>query len=1206
MRYPPKYHPKLEKAKQCIQSVKGKPLSVEERISLATELAALILSASEAFQTKQEKQQQKILAHMMEDPLGKVFTTTFIDQSFRPSKYTRIAHQMVYLLEYFGIPAFFPLTKKLALRLLKTCVVACPRALVPCVMAALRKETSRVIIPGEKKSLLAHIKKREKENICLNLNHLGEAILGEEEASNRLEIYLKDLKEDAINYISIKISTIYSQINLISWDDTLEHLASKLRKLYRTAIKHPYLAKNGQRLAKFVNLDMEEHKDLLLTKAVFKKVLDEEEFKYYSAGIVLQAYLPDSHLIQQELTEWAMQRCKKGGAPIKIRLVKGANLAMERVEASLRGWPQAPYEMKLFSDANYKRMLHYALIPEHIRCATIGIGSHNLFDLAYALLLASENEVFEHLNFEMLEGMADPIRRILHELTGTILLYCAVATKQDFQNAIAYLIRRLDENTGLDNFLRHMFNLHPGTELWDAQVSFFIEGCKHLATAPLGPSRTQNRYQPPTPLAISSPFENEPDTDFSLPVHIQWAADILKRYKDKVFDSIPLVIDGKEIHESSPSGIGRDPSKPNHVAYTYSMATAEQIQIAIGAAKHAEHSWKNTSVQERAKILAQVAHLMRVKRAELIGVMIADGGKTIVEADTEYSEAIDFAEYYLRSMLRYDSFEDLTFSPRGTVLVTPPWNFPISIPAGGVIAALITGNCVLLKPAPEAVLCGWELAKLFWEAGIPKNVLQFITCVDEPIGSGLIQDPRIDTVILTGATATAKLFLKLRPSLHLCAETGGKNALIITAMADKDLAIRDLIHSAFSHNGQKCSAASLAILEKEVYEDEKFLKQLKDAASSLKVGSAWNPQNKITPLIHPPEKDLLRALTTLESGESWLLKPRPDPHNPNLWSPGIKLGVTKASFTQTTELFGPVLGLIQADTLDQAILIANSTPYGLTSGLHSLDVREQTRWQGSIIAGNCYINRTITGAIVQRQPFGGCKKSSFGNGAKAGGPNYLLQFMHATQKHLPKEKAPLNTWVNRLSSSLEKFDLSAEDLGTWYVSVANYSFWWQRFKRDYDPTKILGQDNFQHYVPHKKIVIRLYPDNAPLDYLRLFAAALTTETSLQVSWLPSGKTFPPQTNWQSLLPLFNITEESDEEFLNRVHMGDIKRVRMISKATPELLAAAASACYVNDAPVLANGRLELLHYLREVSISIDYHRYGNLGLRENETRKSMA
>ena len=1205
-----KYYSKLEKAKQCLLSLKGKALegsnlSTQERIDLAVELAALILSSAEHFQTKEEKQQQKNLGLMMQDPMGKVFTMAFTDQSFRSHKYSRIASQMMFLLHEYGIPKFLPWKKKLQLKTFLSLGTTFPSLLVPLAIRFLRKETSKVILRGEKKHLLHHLRKRKDEGLRVNLNHLGEAILGEDEATRRLEIYLKDLKQDEIDYISIKISAIYSQIQCVSWNQTLDHVAAKLRKLYRAAIKNPYLTKDGQRVAKFVNLDMEEYKDLALTKEVFMKVLDEEEFKHFSAGIVLQAYLPDAFLIQQELTTWAKSRVAKGGAPIKIRLVKGANLASEQVEASIRCWPQAPYHHKNETDANYKRMIHYGLELDNISCAHIGIASHNLFDISYALILCAELDLFSCVSFEMLEGMADHIRRIVHELTKNVILYCPVAAKEDFQSAIAYLIRRLDENTGSENFLRHMFHLKPDTELWDAQVQAFTDSFKLIPTLDMEPYRQQNRNLPIKPAPISENFENEPDTDFSLYHNSLWAQNILETYSRLTFEPIPLVIDGQKIHEDIPSGIGVDPSLPNQTLYTYSMANLAHVDKALTAAQSAFHRWSKISYEQRCTIIHQVANLLRSYRQHFLGIMVADGGKTLLEADTEFSEAIDFAEYYVKNLKRYMGFEDLHFEAKGPTLITPPWNFPISIPAGGIIAALITGNSVIFKPAPEAVLCGYELVKVFWEAGVPQDVLQFINCVDEPIGTTLIKDPRIHTIILTGATATAKLFLQLRPSAHLCAETGGKNALIITAMSDRDLAIKDLIHSAFSHNGQKCSAASLAILEKEVYEDEKFLKQLKDAASSLKIGPAWDPESKITPLIRAPSRELLRALNTLEPGESWLLKPRQDPNNPALWSPGIKMGVTKGSFTHQTELFGPVLALMKAEDLDHAITLANATPYGLTAGLHSLDEREHVRFEKAIVAGNCYINRTITGALVQRQPFGGCKKSSFGHGSKAGGPNYLLQFMSAHQKHLPKEKAAVNIWVNRLSSILEKLDLSAEELGMWYGSVANYAFWWQRLKRDYDPSKVLGQDNFQRYVPHKKVVVRLYHDNKPLDYLRIFAAALTTECSIQISWKRQGRQFPPSANWQALLPLFNIVEESEEEFLERVRHGDIKRVRLISKPSQELYQAAShSACFIDHAPVLANGRLELLHFLREVSLSIDYHRYGNLGQREMEMRKS--
>jgi len=267
-----------------------------------------------------------------------------------------------------------------------------------------------------------------------------------------------------------------------------------------------------------------------------------------------------------------------------------------------------------------------------------------------------------------------------------------------------------------------------------------------------------------------------------------------------------------------------------------------------------------------------------------------------------------------------------------------------------------------------------------------------VPCPDDDVGRALITDPRVDAVILTGSAETARRFLTWRPDLQLFAETSGKNAIIITAVADRDQAIRDLVRSAFGHQGQKCSAASLAICEAEVYDDPVFRRQLRDAAASLDAGSAWELSSRITPLTQPPAEALRRALTALDPGEEWLLEPRlMSTEHPHLWSPGIKLGVRRGSFFHVTECFGPVLGLMRAEHLQEAIVLANGTPYGLTSGIESLDDREIAGWSDGIEAGNLYVNRPITGAMVGRQPFGGWKASSIGPGAKVGGPNYVLQ-----------------------------------------------------------------------------------------------------------------------------------------------------------------------------------------------------------------------
>jgi RHH-type transcriptional regulator, proline utilization regulon repressor / proline dehydrogenase / delta 1-pyrroline-5-carboxylate dehydrogenase len=1196
----------MKEAREILSSSESKPMSLKQRQQLAVNLAASMLKEANRTMTREEKKIQAELSRMMRDPVGKVFTTSMTDQCFRSHKSSRVANQMIYLLNQFGIPKYLGWSKRISLGIFQVLGKPFCSIFVPAATFTLRKATAKVILPGEKGALKRHMHHRRQEGVRLNLNHLGEAILGEEEALRRLHTYMKDLEQDDIEYISVKISTIFSQIHLLGWEKTIETLAERLRQLYRVAMKHSFKRADGSSAPKFVNLDMEEYRDLHLTKELFKKVLNEPEFKSFSAGIVLQAYLPDSHPIQVELTEWAIERMKKGGASIKIRIVKGANLAMEQFEASIKDWQQAPYTKKSDVDANYKKMVTYGCSAPHAKAVHLGVASHNLFDIAYAMLMRVENKVEKEVNFEMLEGMADHIRRVVQKLTGDILLYCPVATKEDFQSAIAYLIRRLDENTGVDNFLRVTFGLQPGTKEWDEQVRLFSTACVEMESVYTHARKNQDRNAPPSPLPITAPFENESDTDFSLAQNRVWADKILAKWKNAKIDPIPLVIAGKEISKTNAQGTGEDPARPNETLYTYALADWDLIDKAISCAKEYEKKWRGVSVEERCKLLGNAAQKMRERRGDLIGVMMADGGKSILEGDPEVSEAIDFADYYLRSLKKMDACKDIQWTPKGTILVTPPWNFPISIPAGGILAALAAGNCVLFKPAPEAVLSGWELVKTLWEAGIPKEALQFINCVDDPVGSKLIADTRVNAIILTGATSTAKLFMRLRPGLDLSAETGGKNAMIATALSDRDLTIKDVVSSAFGHCGQKCSACSLLILEKEVYDDPHFLQQLKDAASSVTVGSCWDLSSKVTPLIRKPHDALLRGLTTLEPGERWLLEPKQDPKNPNLWSPGIKLGVKEGSFMHQTELFGPVLGVMRADSLDHALRLANGTPYGLTSGLQSLDEREKAIWIEKIEAGNCYINRGTTGAIVRRQPFGRTKGSSFGNGAKAGGPNYLMQFAKPHEVSLPQEKAPVCQSVNKLSTLISKFNLSSEQLGIWYASTGSYAYWAKRFEEDHDPSQVIGQDNLLRYRPHKKVCFRIQKEDSPLDILRVLAAALSCRAPLEISWSSAHTSMHLRDQLRSFSSFFHLIEESDDAFDSRVKSNQIRRVRLISKPSKALeMAASESAAFLDFAPVLSNGRFEVLHFLREISFSIDYHRYGNLGTREGERRKPL-
>lgn len=1020
-----------------------------------------------------------------------------------------------------------------------------------------------MILPGERGALRAHLEKRKKEGVAINLNRLGEAILGEEEAQDRLETYLQDLKEPEINYISVKLSALYSQVNALDFDKTLASLETPLRALYRAALER----------GKFINLDMEEWRDVELTKKLFIRLLNEEEFKELSAGIVLQSYLPTAQKDLEELIAFAKER---QGAPIKIRLVKGANLGMETLEASKRGWPLATYDNKTDVDTNFIALLEKALQKEHASYLKIGIGSHNLFTIAYAVLLRKERGLEEMVSFEMLEGMNEPVRRIVQAIAGGILLYCPVANKEDFHTAFSYLIRRLDENTGDDHFLKTFFE-EKGLE---GEKSRFLESLKRITDLKTGSNRIQNRFDIPLQ-PKSEKFENEADTDFTLSQNREWIVNHLELFLKEGGRDIPSLIGGKIIEEERDRLPRFDPSFPGLPLYNVMLATAADGERAVQVVKKAQKEWQKLPFEERAAKIRRVAQILRARRGELIAAMVADGGKTVQEADGEISEAIDFGEYYLQRAREWN-VESQT--PKGVVLVASPWNFPLSIPSGGIFASLIAGNGVIFKPSLETPLVGWRLAHAFWEAGIPKELLAFVVGLDETLGSSLIQNTDVNLVVLTGATDTARHMVNLRPGIDLAAETGGKNSLIVTALADRDLAVRDIIASAFSHAGQKCSALSLLILEEEVYRDANFRKQLIDATRSLKSGSPWSLSTNVPPLISSPSEHLKRALTSLDEGEEWLVKPERDGENPNLFSPGIKIGVKEGSYSHQTELFGPLLSVMRAKNLDHAIAIANGTPYGLTAGLHSLDDEEKKRWIKQIRAGNLYINRPITGAIVGRQPFGGCKASHYGIGSKAGGPNYISLFFHWQDKPDTLFSEADKKW-NGLKNLLPN-----EDKGLFDQSLTSYQREWEsHFSKMVDPSKVLGEDNLFGYLPHHLMVVRVESGDRLVDPLRFMALCQMAGVPIELSVTPDKKEI------FSKISVRELYVESEEQFTQRMGKGSSRRLRTFSSpAEPLLKSLAKTGSFLVSGQVPASGRAAFLPVLREVSISSETHRYGHL------------
>lgn len=1077
-------------------------VSISERVKKAIALASQLLVEADRERTFRERRELQWIAGLLKAPDQKARFVKILDSAFRTENNERLRDQLTFLLEG---------TKYAFLRFWLKCI---PSLTIACIKKFLRLQMRQVIAPGESHAHKRWLKTTKKSGVYINLNRLGEAILGDKEATKRLNQCLEDLSNPLIDVISIKISSIASQLHILAWDHTLEQLKGRLRTLFRKAMKEK----------KSITLDMEEYKDLYLTKELFCQVLEEQEFHNFTAGIALQSYIPDSYLILQELITFAKQRAQ----PIKIRLVKGANLGMERVEASLKEWPQAPYQSKGETDANFMRMLHLAI--QHCPSVELGIGSHNLFDLAYAMLLAVEMNVSSSVTLEMLSGMAPHIQRTVAKHWKKLLLYCPAVEKKEMHTAMAYLARRLDENTASENFLAHLFDLTAKSAVFKELEEAFALSCLTQDSVSSQPRRESVRKE----------SINEPDTDWMFLHNRELASTIYATWKT-AYHEIPLVIDGKTI-SSQKKAFGIDPSKPQKKIHEYSLADDVEIEKALNAASTSARAWAKMPLTSRIMLLKGVAESMRKDRLNLIGAMCQEAGKIIPEADSEVSEAIDFLSYYTKEAASSQTPE--IFSQGKVALVLTPWNFPCSIPCSAITSALTCGYSVIFKPAPEAVLSGWLLVNHFWKAGVPKEVLQFVTCVDDPTGWKLVCDQRVEIAILTGATATAKAFLERRPALRLFAETGGKNSMIVTALADRDLAIKDIISSAFGYAGQKCSALSLLILEEEVYNSKSFRDQLYDAASTMIHGSTWNFETILNPLIRPATPHLLRALTTLEPGEEWLLKPVQHPENSHAWSPGIKFGVQPNSFTHKTELFGPLLAVMCAKDLDDACRLANGTPYGLTAGLHSLDSREQEKWLRQILAGNCYINRGITGAIVGRQPFGGCKASNFGIGMKVGGPHYLYQ------------------------------------LGAQSNKVYSYSSAYkEHFQKEEIMRRLVGQDNFIRYVPKAPVFVLIQENDDPKDIEALRKASEITGC---------------HAHFESNL------DRLAAEILKReaVYLRALKQppVAFLQKISSHI----ASLDIAKPSP---DGRQELLHWLREIAISSDYHRYGSLMDRQDEYRE---
>jgi RHH-type proline utilization regulon transcriptional repressor/proline dehydrogenase/delta 1-pyrroline-5-carboxylate dehydrogenase len=1099
------------------------------------------------------------LAGLLKDPRGLDFTLGFVDRVVRPED-LRVAGRNLEKLSH-AIPAFLPWYLRAAILIGGGFGPLIPWPIVPIARRVFRGMVGHLVVDATPGSLDKNLARLRGPGIRLNLNLLGEAVLGDQEATARLAGTMDLLGRDDVDYVSIKVSSVTSQLSMWAFDQMVDQVVERLTPLYELAASSP--------TPKFINLDMEEYRDLDLTIAVFTRLLDQPALLSLEAGIVLQTYLPDALAALQGLTVWATARRARGGAGIKVRIVKGANLAMERVDATMHGWPLATYDSKQGTDANYKRVLHWALTPERTDAVRIGVAGHNLFDVAYAWLLAGQRRVEARVDFEMLLGMATAQADAVRREVGGLLLYTPVVQPGEFDSAISYLVRRLEENASTENFMSGVFELGDPA-IFTREAERFLASLKAVDDVVPVPNR-----RPHAPVLGVAAFRNEPDTDSSVGENRVWATRILAR--------------------SATSSLGIDTIAAARIS------DPSILSAVVGAAVVAGDAWAATGATHRARALWDAGDVLAALRSHFIEVMAAETGKTLAEGDVEVSEAIDFARYYADRAAELEEIPDAAYIPPRVTVVMPPWNFPLAIPAGSITAALAAGSAVVVKPAPQARRTGAVLVEALWEAGIPRDVLTLIDIEEGELGRQLVADERVDRVILTGAFETARLFRSWRPGLPIIAETSGKNAIIVTPSADLDLAVGDVVRSAFGHAGQKCSAASLVILVGSVGESDRFRRQLVDAVTTLRVGYPQDPAAQMGPVIEPPAGKLLAGLTTLGEGEEWVVQPRSLDGSGVLWSPGVRSGVAAGSEFHLTEYFGPVLGIMTATTLDEAIAMQNAVPYGLTAGIHSLDAREIATWIDRVQAGNLYVNRGITGAIVRRQPFGGWKRSTVGPSAKAGGPNYLLALGRwASVEREPRNDILLPGISDRVASVIKKAQSGMDFPEFDRVRRAAQSdeiAWKTEYSASVDVSQLLVERNVFRYRP-AEVTVRLSEGESIGHLVRLIAAGSITGATLRLS-SPLPLPIALLQAFEANVPVVTVRSvdvESDAAWLERVRSGEVRtdRIRLVGGDPIGLERALGdSDATVWAGPVTTSGRIELLAFLREQSVSITAHRFGN-------------
>ena len=856
----------------------------------------------------------------------------------------------------------------------------------------LKLMAKQFIVGHSPDAALHKLEQLRNRGLSFTVDLLGEATLGESEAKEYLSRYedliealsrkFKDSSNSAdTNNISIKLSSLYSQSRSLNFQESVDCLSQRLTKLLLR------IRENGGT----AYIDMEDASQTSITLAVIKRCFSHKNLRDYpNLGIVIQAYLRRSELDLLELRDWVKER----GTKIAVRLVKGAYWDYETVMSRLNGWPIPVWSRKQNSDFTYERLSDFLL--ENSTCFYPAFGSHNIRSLTHAVSVAEKIGISPaEFELQVLYGMGDEIATAFVKRGIKVRAYSPVG---ELIPGMAYLVRRLLENTSNEGFLKQTFQDRKSSTLLLKKPIFIEEdtGMDHLKTN------------------IREQFSTCPFTDFTIEAERQSYQAAITELRDRVSrspETVLPIIGGAPLSTSS-SIESIAPEEPSLVLAKVGLADEAQTRRAIAELRDYFPTFRAMPVEQRTEILFVAADKLLKERTRFAATMTLEAGKPWAEADGDVAEAIDFLNYYALEAKKLFTTQQLGkyagelnqyfYEPRGVAAVIPPWNFPLAIPCGMFAAAVVTGNCTILKPAEQTSYIAKMFFELMLDAGLPNQAAAFLPGIGERIGPVLVDHPAVTTIAFTGSKPVGLEILKRSAETsssaehvkRVIAEMGGKNAIVIDSDADLDEAVKGTISSAFNYAGQKCSACAMAIVVGESY--DRFRDRLVDAVRSVPVGRASNARTNTGPVID--EEAFQRIRRVIEAGKlSAKLVIEGGDLEKDLPSSGYYIRPTIFEEVETNdplltrEIFGPVLVLRRANSFAEAIALAQQTEYALTGAVFSRNPKNIEYAYREFRVGNLYINRGCTGALVYRQPFGGAKMS--GVGSKAGGPDYLLQFV---------------------------------------------------------------------------------------------------------------------------------------------------------------------------------------------------------------------